>query len=162
MRSTTKFMELYTNPSSSDGPDTFENEIELDDLSVTASNYCMYGFLDICKSPTFQVLCPYMKIWNQQGSIISVDDLQQCLDISNQCKYDGSEFGRLVIDDHAVENCYSITAHLCELTNMVSGESRSLNYGLQFLSWLSVVGPYIGFNISSSEFMTLKGLFIDS
>lgn len=124
----------------------------------------VYATVDIIIHPAFQVLCPYIRCWNQNGGFLSTEELQSLLDQfyhrSDEPAMIMSEnsvthpFGRLISEEHPFTGLPCSTIHVCGL---ISEHSRPR---ISLPSWLSVIGPFIGLHISSKDFISMSKLLV--
>jgi len=133
-------------------------DMDIDDTTVHSNNHNKYyGQLDIIVSDVYNIPCPYLTIWDCRGLLLGSSDVQSLLFTTKSTDNRNHEV-EILIDEHPIHGmpCYSY--HVCGL-NEALASMNTFNQMQRFISWLSIIGRYIGIHISSKDFHKIQSIY---
>ena len=114
----------------------------------------IFGDLDIVTHSTYGVLCPYVRLWYSDGCLLNLEATQSFLFSKSDHKNDDHEVEILMEEHPNGTPCF--TFHVCGIKEYLNCMDTSNMKLLKFISWLTIIGRYIGINISPREFSTIQ------
>lgn len=126
-------------------------------LLLEHSNACfLSGQLDILLHPTYSLPCPYIRLWEANGRLLSCEEIASILGLSDK----GDE---IIAEEHPLKKTPHFVLHICgigerlqvmdEIDKGQRAEELSLSSSLSyFIKWLALVGPKIGIPLPPNLF----------
>lgn len=129
------------------------------DVNNNDNNFKIFGEIDILLNPSFDVMCPYIRLWTVTGSILSFSEVQTFM----MSRFNSNEV-EMFIEEHPISGIPCYTFHVCGIREiLMTMETYNIkgNGNIRFLSWLSIIGKYIGLQISYNDFHKMQSKYHD-
>lgn len=144
------------------------NSLALDSSTdiTEAANSTVTLECDIVIHPIFGVLAPYLRLWDGNGSYLSVSALEQWFEKCGKNVASDSNFDSVFIaEEHPYYGYPCFTLHVCGIEKLMQHLASSTvsscpgDDGCYLLRWLTMVGPTIGLVITPHFFAQVSPLF---
>lgn len=136
-----------------------KNNDKCDDIHIVNNNdnnFKIFGEIDILLNPSFDVMCPYIRLWTVTGKCLPFPEVQSFM----MSRFDCKEV-EMFIEEHPISGIPCYTFHVCGIREILMKMETYNMRLLRFLSWLSIIGKYIGLQISYNDFHKTQSKFHD-
>ena len=136
--------------------DNTYSDMDIDNTTIHSNNDNKYfGQLDIIVSDTYNIPCPYILIYDCRGLLLNLSDVQSLLTKSIA---EHNHEVEILIDEHPIHGIPCYTYHVCGLGEALAS-MNTFNQIQRFISWLSIIGRYIGLSISTDDFHKIQSIY---
>ena len=126
----------------------FDDKLCVDDSTYhdIDNNYKtkIHGYMDIITHPTYNIPCPFIRLWYSSGCLLNLSDVKGFLFNGNH------EIDNYQQEEHPFHGTPCFTFHICGIEENLKVCDTSNIKLLKFVSWLTIIGRYIGITISPS------------
>lgn len=139
--------------------DNTYSDMDIDNTTIHSNNDNKYfGQLDIIVSDIYNIPCPYILIYDCRGLLLNSSDIQSLLFTKSTAKHN-HEYSNLSHEEHPIHGIPCYTFHICGLGEVLLASMNTSNQMQRFISWLSIIGRYIGLSISTQDFHKIQSLY---
>jgi len=137
------------------------NYMEIDsinDYNTNSNKIKIHGELDIILHPIYNIPSPYIRIWDTSGRLLNLNEIQSLLFSKNKNKHQIE----ILIDEHPVIGTPCYTFHICGINECIQLMDTNNNKLLKFVSWLSIIGRYIGLSINVNDYILFQNIIANN
>eukprot|EP01039_Chlorochromonas_danica_P009211 gene9211-10171_t len=165
-------------PLSSNRDVSFDDDEDYDSLNISSEACCLppcreviEGELTIALQPTYLVPCPYLRLWKQNGEMVTLEALQMLLARFSTSSQSLSEvvddsrryqWGQWLPEVHPVLDQSCLGLHACDVSSHMEMilqdsliERDSLSPNLYILIWLGWVSRLMGIEVCAGRYKEL-------